>query len=75
VDGETTFTISIQTQSDVNAGNYYIDFTVVSDQTQAKQFTLRVEVLQEMSWLIYASVLLILAIVGLFFIYRKFGRR
>jgi len=75
VNGESTFTISIQTQSDVNAGNYYIDFTVVSDQTQAKQFTLRVEVLQEMSWLIYASVLLLLAVVGLFFIYRKFGRR
>ncbi|MEM3872169.1 MAG: NEW3 domain-containing protein [Nitrososphaeria archaeon] len=75
VDKETTFTINIQTQSNVNAGNYYIDFTVVSDQTQAKQFTLRVEVLQETSWLIYASVLLLLAIVSLFFIYRKFGRR
>ncbi|MEM0385096.1 MAG: NEW3 domain-containing protein [Nitrososphaeria archaeon] len=75
VDKEVTFTITVQTQSDVNAGNYYIDFTVFSDQTQAKQFTLRVEVLQETSWLIYASVLLLLAIVSLFFIYRKFGRR
>lgn len=75
VDKEATFTITVQTQSDVNAGNYYIDFTVFSDQTQAKQFTLRVEVLQETSWLIYASVLLLLAIASLFFIYRKFGRR
>lgn len=75
IDQETTFTINIQTQSDVNAGNYYVDFTLVSDQTQAKQFTLRVEVLQETSWLIYASVLLLIAIVGLFFVYRKFGRR
>jgi len=74
-DQEATFTISIQTQSDVNAGSYYIDFTLLSDQTQAKQFTLRVDVLQQTSWIIYASVLLLIAIVGLFFIYRRFGRR
>ncbi len=72
---ESTFTITAQTDPSVNAGNYYIDFTISSDQTTSQVVTLRVEVLQTTNWIIYAVILIILAVVGLFFIYRRFGRR
>jgi uncharacterized repeat protein (TIGR01451 family) len=75
VDEEASFTIKIKTESDVNAGNYYIDFSILSDQTEPKTFTLRVEVLQETSWLVLGGIIMVVAIVGLFFVYRRFGRR
>ncbi|MEM2926929.1 MAG: NEW3 domain-containing protein, partial [Candidatus Bathyarchaeia archaeon] len=75
VDQEATFTITIKTESDVNAGNYYIDFSLSSDQTEPKTFTLRIEVLQETSWILYGGVIMVVALVGLFFVYRRYGRR
>lgn len=73
--GEAAFLITVQTQATVNAGNYYIDFTVWSGQTQAQSYTLRVEVIQQTSWMIYGGILIVAAVVGLFLIYRRFGRR
>ena len=72
---EASIAFTVQTQSDVNAGNYYLDFNVLSDQTQAESFTLQVGVAQETSWIIYAVVLIIVAMIGLFMVYRRFGRR
>jgi uncharacterized membrane protein len=72
---DTDITFTITTQSDVSAGTYYLNFNVLSDQTQAQSFALQVEVQQNTSWVIYAIVLIIAAIVGMFLIYRKFGRR
>ena len=75
VDETVTFTITVKTESSVNAGNYYINFNTWSDQTEAQSFTLRVEVVQEMSWTIYGGVLIVIAVIGLFLVYRRFGRR
>jgi uncharacterized membrane protein len=74
-DEEATFTITITTEADVNAGNYYIDFNVLSDQAEAKSFTLRVEVFHETSWILYGGILIVAAVIGLIIIYRRFGRR
>lgn len=74
-DEEYTFTITIKTEADVNAGNYYIDFNVLSDQAESKKFTLRAEVFHETSWIIYGGALIMVAIIGLFLVYRKIGRR
>ncbi len=74
-DEEGVFVITAKTQSDVNAGNYYIDFEVQSDQTEALIFTLRIEVEQQMSWIFVGGTLVVVAVVALFFIYRRFGRR
>jgi len=73
--GEATFTITLTTESSVNAGNYYIDFAASSDQTSQKPFTLRVELAHESSWLLYGGALLMVAVVGLFLVYKRFGRR
>ncbi|MEM2905335.1 MAG: NEW3 domain-containing protein [Candidatus Bathyarchaeia archaeon] len=75
VDEEATFTVTVKTESDVNAGNYYIDFNVLSDQAEARSFTLQVGVAQETGWMIYAAALIVIALVGLFLVYRRFGRR
>lgn len=72
---EATFRISITTESDVNAGNYYIDFAASSDQTSQKSFTLRVELVHETSWMLYGGALFLIAVVGLFLVYKRFGRR
>lgn len=75
VNQEGIFTITISSEPNVNAGNYYIDFNILSDQTERLIFTLRVEVFQTINWLLYAGIGIIVVIIFLFIIYRKFGRR
>jgi uncharacterized membrane protein len=75
VNREASFIITIQTESNVNAGNYYINFQVTSDQTDPLPFTLRVEVFQTTSWILYAGIIFVIAVIALFLIYRRFGRR
>lgn len=72
---EASFTMRISTTPDVNAGNYYIDFTLSSDQVPASQFTLRVELFHETSWLLYGGIAIVLALASLFLMYRRIGRR
>ena len=74
-DEEATFTITVTTRSDVNAGNYYVDFEVHSDQTEAILFSLQVGVEQQMSWIYISGALVTASIIVLFLIYRRFGRR
>jgi uncharacterized repeat protein (TIGR01451 family) len=75
INREASFTIAIQTESDVNAGNYYVNFQVTSDQTESLPFTLRVEVFQTTNWILYAGIIFVIAVIALILIYRKFGRR
>ncbi|MEM2739407.1 MAG: NEW3 domain-containing protein, partial [Candidatus Bathyarchaeia archaeon] len=75
VGGEASFSIRISTTPDVNAGNYYIDFSLSSDQVSPTTFTLRVELFHETSWLLYGGIAVILALTGLLLMYRRFGRR
>jgi len=75
VNQEGSFTITIRSEPNVNAGNYYIDFNFLSDQTEKTYFTLRVEVFQTMNWLLYAGIGIVIALAFLVIIYRKFGRR
>ncbi|MEM2103518.1 MAG: NEW3 domain-containing protein [Candidatus Bathyarchaeia archaeon] len=75
INQQASFLIEIKTESDVNAGNYYVNFQVTSDQTDSLLFTLRVEVFQTTNWILYALVIFIVAVIVLLIIYRKFGRR
>jgi len=74
-DEEATFTITVMTQPDVNAGNYYVDFEAQSDQTESAMFSLRIGVEQQMTWIYIGGGLVIAAVIILFIIYRRFGRR
>jgi len=72
---ERRFTIKVSSEPDVNAGNYYIDMKVQSDQTEPFMFSLRIGVEPQMSWVYIGGGLVLVAAIVLFFVYRKFGRR
>ena len=74
-DQETTFTISIKTESDVSAGSYYVKFKLVSDQTEAQKFSLRVDVEQRVGTIVYIGFVPIVAAVIFFFVYRRIRRK
>ena len=72
---EATFTLKVSSEPDVNAGNYYVDMKVQSDQTEPSMFSLQIGVEPQMSWVYIGGGLVLVAAIVLFFIYRKFGRR
>jgi len=74
-DEEAAFTIMVTTEPDVNAGNYYVDFEVQSDQTESSMFSLRIGVEQQMTWIYIGGGLVVVAVIVLFIVYRRFGRR
>ena len=72
---ERSFTITVSSEPDVNAGNYYVDMKVQSDQTEPFMFSLQIGVEPQMSWVYIGGGLVLVAAIVLFVIYRKFGRR
>jgi uncharacterized membrane protein len=72
---ERIFTMKVGSEPDVNAGNYYVDMKVQSDQTEPFMFSLQIGVEPQMSWVYIGGGLVLVAAIVLFFIYRKFGRR
>ena len=74
-DQETTFTISIKTETDVSAGSYYVKFKLLSDQTEAQKFSLRVDVEQRVGTIVYIGFVPIVAAVIFFFVYRRIRRK
>jgi len=72
---EATFTIRVSSEPDVNAGNYYVEMKVQSDQTEPSRFSLRIGVEPQMSWVYIGGGLVLVAAILLFLVYRKFGRR
>jgi uncharacterized membrane protein len=72
---ETKFSIIIQTTANVNAGSYYLEFKVQSDQTETSNFSLRVDVTQQTSYLTLGIAVVIGAVIALIIIFRRFGRR
>ena len=72
---EATFTIRVSSEPDVNAGNYYVDMKVQSDQTEPSRFSLQIGVEPQMSWVYIGGGLVLVAAIVLFLVYRKFGRR
>jgi len=72
---ERSFTIAVSSEPDVNAGNYYVDMKVQSDQTEPFMFSLQIGVEPQMSWVYIGGGLVLVAAIVLFFVYRKFGRR
>ena len=70
-----TFTITISSSSDLNAGDYYLTFKVVSSQVETDVRQLRVTLYQRTEMIYIAIALLFIVIIIITFIYRKYGRR
>lgn len=70
-----TFSLSVTTDSDISAGDYYLTLNLMSDQSQVPTRSLHVYVKQS-SEVVYIGAILLLALVGiLLIVYRKYGRR
>lgn len=72
---ETSYSIIIVTDADVNAGSYYLEFKAQSDQTETSDFSVRVDVRQQASYLTAGIILVIVAVIAMVIIFRRFGRR
>jgi uncharacterized membrane protein len=70
-----TFSLSVTTDSDISAGDYYLTLNLISDQSQVPTRSLHVYVKQS-SEVVYIGAILLLTLVGiLLIVYRKYGRR
>jgi uncharacterized membrane protein len=74
--GETqTFYLSVQSPGNIVASDYSVVVTVKSDQEQSSENTFRITI-NTQSYIPYiGGGLIIVVLVGLFFMYRKYGRR
>ncbi|MGB9759494.1 MAG: NEW3 domain-containing protein [Thermoproteota archaeon] len=75
-----TFTITITTTADVSAGDYYITLGLTADQLTADQTSSLVRALhvylKQSSVVVYVGVGIVLVVlVALFIVYRRYGRR
>ncbi|MEM3793486.1 MAG: NEW3 domain-containing protein [Candidatus Bathyarchaeia archaeon] len=72
---ESSFSVLIETETSVNAGSYYLSFKVQSDQTETSEFSLRVDVRQQASYLTVGAILVMATVIALILVFRRFGRR
>jgi len=74
--GETcTFTITVSSSSDLNAGDYYMTVKVVSDQVETDTRQIRISLYQRSEIVYIALIVLVVAIIVVSFVYHKYGRR
>ena len=74
--GETcTFTITVSSSSDLNAGDYYMTVKVVSDQVETDTRQIRISLYQRSEIVYIALIVLVIAIIVVSFIYHRYGRR
>jgi len=70
-----TFSLTITTNADITAGDYYITLSVKADQSQVPDRSLHVYVKQSGEVVYVGAGIGIVLAVALFLIYRKYGRR
>jgi uncharacterized membrane protein len=71
----TTFTMQITSPSDTVAGDYLMSVTATSDQASSSSFQVRVTDNASNLWVWIGLIIAIIAVVGMIFLFRKFGRR
>ena len=72
---EYTFTLTIKSTTDLSVGTYPIAFNFISDQVSSSQSILTVQASQESNILWIGIVVIIVGVVVLALVYRRFGRR
>ncbi|MEM2263778.1 MAG: NEW3 domain-containing protein [Nitrososphaerota archaeon] len=69
------FIFSIDVSPETNAGDYYITIKVVSNQVESIYRLIHVAVKQRTETIYIGIIIVIIALIVLFFLYRKYGRR
>jgi uncharacterized membrane protein len=70
-----SFNILIDIPPETNAGDYYVTIKIVSNQVESMQRLIHVVVKQRTESIYIGIAIILLALIGLFFLYRKYGRR
>jgi len=70
-----TFTITVSSSGDLNAGDYYMTVKVVSDQVETDTRQIRISLYQRSEIVYIALIVLVIAIIVVSFVYHKYGRR
>jgi len=70
-----TFSLTVTTDADVSAGDYYVTMTLKSDQAQATALALHAYVKQTSLVVYIGAGIVVVLVVALFLIYRRYGRR
>jgi len=74
--GETaTFTLTVTTDADVDSGDYYVTLTLAGDQIGSSTRDLHVYVKPSGSIAYVAALVVVILIIGVVIVYRRFGRR
>lgn len=71
----TVFSITITSDADISAGDYYITLSLNADQSQATARSLHVYVKQRGEVLLIGALIAVVMIGALLLIYRRYGRR
>jgi len=69
------FSLTITSDADISAGDYYITLSLKADQSQATVRSLHVYVKQRGEILLIGALIAVVMIGALFLIYRRYGRR
>lgn len=69
------FTLKIKTDADINAGDYFVSFKIRSDQYSLPERDLRVFIKQRIEILIIGIVVIVIFLMLLYTVYRRYGRR
>ena len=75
VDGTATGTATITPASNAVSGDYVITFTAKSDQVTNKTMQVRTTVETSSLWGFVGIALIVLVLIGLFLVFRRYGRR
>jgi uncharacterized membrane protein len=70
-----SFNVLIDVPPETNAGDYYVTIKIVSNQVESMQRLIHVVVKQRTESIYIGIVIILLAFIGLYFLYRKYGRR
>jgi len=73
--GSTTFTVEVTTPADTVAGDYLLNVKAYSDQLESSSVDLRVTAQASSTWGYIGFGLVAVAIIGVYFGFRKFKRR
>jgi len=72
---KAVFTVTVETPSDANAGDYYVFLKAVSDEDEAPLVSLHIYLRQKIETTLIAALAAVAVVVILVIVYKKYGRR
>lgn len=71
----TVFSLTITSDADISAGDYYVTLSLKSDQSQATARSLHIYVKQRWEVVLIGALIMVIMVGAMVLIYRRYGRR